>query len=124
MRLNKTLKVCGVYEIRNNLDNACYIGSSKFIYNRISQHFSKLRGNKHTNKHLQFAYNKYGEDVFEVLVREKCSIEKLHEREEYFILITPNKYNFNLKPTGPLKLPTPKAERIEIVRQKLTGRKR
>jgi len=124
MKVDKSLKVCGVYEIYNKESFMSYIGSGKSIYKRISYHFSALRSNRHSNEHLQNAFNKYGEDAFEVRILETCELNKLHEREEYYISITPNKYNFNLKPTGPLKLPIPSAERREIVRQKLTGRKR
>ena len=124
MKVNKTLKVCGIYSIFNKINGFEYIGSTKLIYKRICEHFSMLRGNRHTNEYLQNAYNKYGEDAFDVKILEVCPLEKLHEREEYYISIALNKYNFNEKPTGPLKLPTPTEERKQKVSKANKGRKR
>lgn len=58
------LKGQGVYQIRCIEENKCYIGSSKDCQERVQKHFSELRLNKHTNKHLQEAFNKYGIDGF------------------------------------------------------------
>jgi group I intron endonuclease len=101
-----------------------YVGSGKSIYKRIAHHFSTLRSNRHSNKHLQNSFNKYGEDAFEVMILEVCTLNNLKEREEYHILNTSSRYNFIDKPTGPLQLPRLDAERRKIVSEKLTGRKR
>lgn len=58
------LKGQGVYQIRCIEENKCYIGSSKDCQERVQKHFSELRLNKHTNKHLQEAFNKYGIEGF------------------------------------------------------------
>jgi beta-lactamase superfamily II metal-dependent hydrolase len=34
------------------------------VYFRFTEHFGRLNKNKHQNKHLQFAWNKYGKDSF------------------------------------------------------------
>ena len=59
----------GIYVIRNISNNKAYIGSAVDLHKRKILHYCELRGNKHHNRHLQSAYNKYGEDnfVFEVL---------------------------------------------------------
>lgn len=58
------LKGQGIYQIRCIEENKCYIGSSKDCQERVQKHFSELRLNKHTNKRLQEAFNKYGMDKF------------------------------------------------------------
>jgi group I intron endonuclease len=76
----------GIYQIRNKLNNKSYIGSSKNLLNRwAKEHKPSLRNNKHYNSHLQHAWNKYGESNFEFIILEECLIEKLSEREEYWI---------------------------------------
>lgn len=63
--INKnTHKLSGVYEIRNTLNNKRYIGSSINIYRRWRDHKRMLNLSVHPNKHLQSAWNKYGEKHF------------------------------------------------------------
>lgn len=78
----------GVYYIKNKINNKIYIGSSKDIYTRKSQHYSELRGNYHTNIILQRSWNKYGEDSFEFGILEETTIENRFEIEQKYI----NKY--------------------------------
>lgn len=80
--------VIGVYYIKNKINNKIYIGSSKDIYTRKSQHYSELRGNYHANIMLQRAWNKYGEESFEFGILEETSIENRFEIEQRYI----NKY--------------------------------
>jgi len=54
----------GIYCIKNIINNKIYIGSSINIENRFKQHLSDLRNNNHHNSHLQFSYNKHGENNF------------------------------------------------------------
>jgi len=77
--------ITGVYQILNKCNNKCYIGSSKTIEARKSVHFSSLRGGYHYNKHLQAAFNKYGEQNFEFIVIEMCTEDELLKREKYYI---------------------------------------
>lgn len=53
-----------VYKIKNKITNQCYIGVDSYYPKRIRQHQSRLRNNKHRNKHLQSSYNKYGIENF------------------------------------------------------------
>lgn len=62
----------GVYAIINTLNNKKYIGSTKHFKHRFAEHRSELRGNYHKNKHLQNAYNKYGENYFVFEILETC----------------------------------------------------
>lgn len=54
----------GIYKIVNLQNDHFYIGSSVNLPRRRARHFSELRNNKHNNKHLQAAWNKYGESSF------------------------------------------------------------
>lgn len=65
----------GVYLISNNVNGKCYVGSTIHLDQRRKQHFSRLAHNKHVNKHLQNAYNKYGREAFESEVLEIIDID-------------------------------------------------
>jgi group I intron endonuclease len=54
----------GIYKIINIKNNKFYVGSAVNFSRRKTRHFSELRTNKHNNKHLQAAWNKYGEVSF------------------------------------------------------------
>ena len=75
----------GIYKITSIIDGKTYIGSTESFNVRKSHHFSDLKLNKHYNKHLQRHYNKYGKEslVFEII--EKCIIDELISREQYYI---------------------------------------
>lgn len=75
---------CGVYCIYfTDIDNKYYIGCSTNLSKRIQEHKSALSSNRHTNSHLQNAYNKYSSPIIEVL--EYCSIDKVYEQEIFYI---------------------------------------
>jgi group I intron endonuclease len=75
----------GIYQIVSIVNNRIYIGSSCNLSIRKSQHFKKLKNNKHPNSHLQNHCNKYGIEDLEFHLIECCSKEKLIEREQYWI---------------------------------------
>ncbi len=50
---NKT----GIYKI--TINDHIYIGNSINLYNRVMNHKSLLKQNKHSNQYLQRLYNKY-----------------------------------------------------------------
>ena len=80
-------KISGVYCILNKKNNKIYIGSSKDVFGRKTQHYSELRGGYHENTYLQNSWNKYGEDSFEFIVLEevKDGDEARYSREQYYI---------------------------------------
>ena len=55
----------GIYEIVNTVNGKRYIGSSKNIAFRWCIHKTELRHNAHHSRHLQSAWNKYGESLFQ-----------------------------------------------------------
>lgn len=74
----------GVYQIYNPITEKRYIGSSLDIVCRLKQHRRNLIAGKHVNKHLQNAWNKYG-DVLEFKPLEYCEPENLLELEQKYI---------------------------------------
>ena len=54
-----------IYKIINLMNGKFYVGSTTNQKVRFRQHRKLLRGNRHHCKHLQAAWNKYGEDKFD-----------------------------------------------------------
>ena len=75
----------GIYKILCKSNKKYYIGSAHCVYNRLLNHFIKLRNNCHDNDHLQAAYNKYREEAFECSVVEYCNKEECFKREQYYL---------------------------------------
>ena len=75
----------GIYMIKNLINNKIYIGLSKNLKDRLYRHKSKLKLNKHHNRHLQYAYNYYGSNSFSFSVIEKCSLDIIDQREKHYI---------------------------------------
>ena len=84
----------GVYLIRNKTNGKVYIGSSKDIQKRITQHFRQLKQNNHHSIELQLDFNKYGIENFQIEVLLECSISDARKYEEEYI------EKFNLKQFG------------------------
>lgn len=63
---------CGVYAIRNNMDNKMYIGSSTNIRSKIKYHINALKNNKDCNRYLQEVVNDIGLDKFSFIILEMC----------------------------------------------------
>lgn len=64
MPMTCSINASGIYAIRNTKNDLCYIGSAVNLQQRAYEHLSYLRRRKHHNRHLQRAWNKYGEDCF------------------------------------------------------------
>lgn len=118
----KTLRNCGIYIIQNNVNNHIYIGSSSNVTKRFNSHLNLLNKNKHSNLHLQAAWNKYGKENFVFLHVERISTPetrlirenkwiKIHKPEYNNILVNGNNYFFHSNETK------------EKIRQKALGRK-
>lgn len=71
-----------IYKIKNKITNQCYIGVDSYYPKRIKQHQSRLRNNKHRNKHLQASYNKYGIENFSFELLESCSTREIMLNKE------------------------------------------
>lgn len=86
----------GIYLIQR--EDHIYIGQAQNIKTRIRKHFESLKSNKHKNKHLQNAFNHYGEQSFSVLVLNECKIDELDRYEQEWLDLLreyPKEYVYN-----------------------------
>lgn len=98
----------GIYIIKCLKNNKVYIGQSVNVRHRLYLHKCDLKHNRHSNPHLQSAYNKYGEEAFsyeilEELPKEHFTPEKLDELEINYIKLynSANRVNgFNIETGG------------------------
>ena len=90
-----------IYKITNIVNNKCYIGQTNDYDKRWKGHKYLLNNNKHDNKHLQHAWNKYGEENFTIEIIEY--VENYNEREIYWISFynsTDERYGYNIMAGG------------------------
>lgn len=96
-----TRSLAGIYKITNNLTGKCYVGQSKNVFEREIEHFTALRRKRHPNKDMQRDWNKSNRG-FRFNVIEFCAIDKLNEREKYWIealgTLKPHGYNADWVP--------------------------
>ena len=109
----------GIYCIQNQIDGKCYIGKSVDIPKRWKEHKASLRNGHHHNKHLQKAWNCYGEQSFLFKVLEYADSVKLSELEIAYIskfnAFGENGYNFTMGGEGGLLgMPKTKETRRKI----------
>lgn len=73
-----------IYKIINLVNDKFYVGSTIHKKVRFREHRKQLRGNRHHCKHLQAAWNKYGEDKFDFRVVEEVpegiSLQNVEDR--------------------------------------------
>lgn len=77
--------ISGIYQIKCNINNKIYVGSSKDIHERWKSHIRSLRANNHHNPYLQHTFNKYGLGVFVFEIIEECSKDDLITKEQYYL---------------------------------------
>ncbi|MBH8574334.1 GIY-YIG nuclease family protein [Nostocaceae cyanobacterium CENA369] len=100
--------VCGIYQIINTVNGKSYIGQSRNIYRRWRQHTGGLNRQNPLetgNYPLRAAFLKYQlqtvastpgmSGVFEFKIIERCTEDKLLERERFWIEKIKPKYNCN-----------------------------
>lgn len=94
-----------IYKIINRVNDKFYVGSTIHKKVRFRQHRKMLRANRHHCKHLQAAWNKYGEDKFDFVVVEEVSDDRpLHEVEDIYLKAhvgTKQCYNSGLASNAP-----------------------
>jgi group I intron endonuclease len=94
----------GIYKITNLVNNKCDIGQSTNLSKRLNRHKNDLKNNRHFNKHLQNAYNKYGLDKFSFNIIERgLSEDELDDYEIDYIKLynsTDRKFGYNIRSGG------------------------
>lgn len=93
----------GIYQILNLITDKFYIGSAINFYKRWNLHRHKLNKNTHDNKHLQAAWNKYGEQNFSFSILEICDKQSLVVKEQAWLNWTnccDRNIGYNLAPTA------------------------
>lgn len=92
-----------IYGIQNTITGKWYVGKTIKDYKvRFKEHRTALKGNRHTNNHLQNAYNKDGLDAFKFVPLGLARHEiELNELEKCFIAFY-NSFNdgYNLTTGG------------------------
>ncbi len=112
-------KVSGIYRIVNTKTSKVYIGSAINLHRRFITHYDILKRNVHHSKHLQNSFNKYGKDVFEIDILQKCDKENLLFHEQKWIDLTKSYdrrlgYNINPVAGSNLGITSSKATRDKI----------
>lgn len=80
------LNVSGIYVILHVDSGRAYVGSAVRISKRWNHHLHLLRIGKHHSKHLQCAWQKYGEQAFRFEVIERVADKTaLLQREQFWI---------------------------------------
>jgi group I intron endonuclease len=118
----------GIYRLKMEMGETSrvYIGQSVNIRERILSHLSSLKGNRHPNKFLQRAYNKYGDCNLKIEILEYLDTkdeETLTAAETFWIAACKSldpKYGFNLKEAGPSGVLSPEIRKQ--ISEKLKGR--
>ena len=88
--------ISGVYKIINIVTNNFYIGSSKNIKNRWTEHKCPSTWERHPNNPMYLDIQKYGIDKFIFEILAEVEVTHLKEKEQWFIeTLKPayNKYN-------------------------------
>ena len=93
-------KQIGVYKITNTVTGKCYVGSSKNILRRWSEHKRFFKYRKYRSSQLYQDIREFGVDQFEFSILEECSVEELKVREQYYISMLKPEYNIRKANAG------------------------
>ena len=87
------MKISAVYKITNAITGDFYIGSSKNVKKRWSNHKCKSKWNEQPNNQMYLDMQKYGLNKFEFQILEVVEPEELKEKEQEFIETLKPTYN-------------------------------
>lgn len=72
----------GVYQIRNTVTGATYVGSTNDFARRKAEHFKRMRAGTHPARHLQNSVAKHGVDAFAFDILLECAEYELLDAEQ------------------------------------------
>ena len=75
----------GVFLIRSTINGLIYVGATKELRRRFSQHLRLLKQDKHPDPGLQSLFNLHGSSIFDFQLLELCPFDLLRQRETHFI---------------------------------------
>jgi group I intron endonuclease len=76
----------GIYQIKNVINNKCYVGSAVNFRRRWYKHKHELNTKCHHSQALQRAWDKYGENNFQfIIIEEVHDKAELINREQYYL---------------------------------------
>lgn len=115
----------GIYIIYNVINGLKYIGQSVNVKHRLELHKCDLKHNRHSNIHLQSAYNKYGKEGFVFKIVLNCEIFMLDALEiEYIKFFKSNSrgWGYNIEPGGLVnrKIPIEARKRMSEAKKGMT----
>lgn len=114
----------GIYEIVNHKNGKRYIGSAVNMPKRWGTHKWALRNDRHDNKHLQAAWDKYGEEVFEFNLIMLCDRAVMKEWEQRYMDEFAPEYNIAPKASHPMLGRKHSMKTRAIMSEKLLGNTR
>lgn len=72
----------GIYQIRNTVTGATYVGSTNDFVRRKAEHFKQMRAGNHPARHLQNSVHKHGVDAFAFDILLECAEHELLDAEQ------------------------------------------
>ena len=105
------MKICGIYKITNTITGDFYIGSSKNVKERWTNHKCPSIWNRYSSNQMYQDFQKYGLDKFAFEIIAEVEVDKLKETEQRFIETLKPIYNDR------------KAKGLDIERRKESCRK-
>jgi group I intron endonuclease len=91
-----------VYIIENVLNGHRYVGSAVRVGSRWYDHRRQLRSGTHHSRHLQYAWNKYGEAAFSFQILEEWEPQFLRSMEQWWMNMLRPEYNMAPNVRNPL----------------------
>lgn len=75
-----------IYLITNDINSKVYVGQTiQTLTKRFSGHCCYTKSDRSVNMYIKRAIHKYGKDKFHIHLIEECPIDKLNDREKYWI---------------------------------------
>lgn len=100
------MKVCGVYGIVHVPSGRVYVGSSKNVTRRWSEHIGRLQRGDHGVPELARVVLEDGVASLAFVLLESCDVNELKEREQEWFGVFPDLMNVSLNAESPSLDPT------------------